>query len=93
MVKTLKFDLQLRDSFELSMPKGAEILSLEFYDQTPQLHVLIEPGVEVESRKFRFAVAGELIQEDKNNLWYLGSFQIAPKNPVYHLFEITGQVQ
>ena len=93
MLKTIKYDLDFEKYFEITMPKGAEILKMEMFDQIPQLHVLIEPVKETEKRRFIITVAGEFIEEDKKSLWYLGTFQFAPRKSIYHVFELITQVQ
>lgn len=53
MKKTIwKFTLEVKDIQTLDMPKGAEILTVQFQETHGQLWALVDPNAEMEERDF-----------------------------------------
>lgn len=91
-MKIFKYPITARDTrylidyFELELPFGANILTVQVQDDIPCIWCLVEPRNGPEKRKFRLVRTRYLIK-DPTHLIYIGTFQLNP-DVVYHLFEI-----
>jgi hypothetical protein len=93
MTKTIyKYTIPIQDEFELELPKGAQILSVNTQYDIPQIWCLLALPVELEKRKFRLAGTGHAI-EGSLNLVHIGTFQLSNGALVFHLFEIKPDIQ
>lgn len=82
-------DYFIEDYFTLNLPAGTEILTVQTQHDKPQIWVLVDPGQQsIIPYNFRVAGTGHDIREDRNNLNYIGTFQLAGGNFVFHLFWI-----
>ena len=73
--------------FEFDMPVGATIIYLAKQRGVPQLWATTLPNTtEYESRRFVIVATGRLVPD---NTLYIGSWQMAEGNLVWHLFEFT----
>jgi len=82
-----KYPVKLTDNFEIELPKGAQILTVQEQYDFPQLWALVNPNEnKKQKRKFRLAGTGHQIKE--TNLEYINSFQLEDGSLVFHLFEI-----
>jgi hypothetical protein len=81
-----KFPVPIEDCFELSMPAGARLLSVQCQHGEPQLWALVEPDAPGECRRFYVAGTGHL-RGDLDGATYVGTFQSSDGFLVFHLFE------
>jgi len=72
----------------ISMPKGAEILTVQTQQLIPVIWALVDPSAEKEERHFEVFATGENIHCDMGvERKYINTFQIADGVLIYHLFE------
>lgn len=89
MKSVYKYPVSLDDYFQLDLPYGAEILSVQVQQEEVYLWALIDKKEDlIVTRKFRLAGTGHLISEP--NLKFIGTFQSDNGYLVFHLFEILG---
>ncbi len=81
-----KYPIIAKDYFDIAMPSGAKILTVQVQLSNPCIWALVNPDNKAEIRRFRLAGTGHWINED--NLEYIGTFQISGGSLVFHLFEI-----
>lgn len=82
-----KYPVELKDYFEVDMPEGAEILSVEMQGTSPCMWALVRANeTPTERRLFRLAGTGHPINEQEN-LKFIGTFFMRGVL-VFHLFEI-----
>ena len=82
------YKYQITDSLnEIVMPKGAHVLSFQYraQDQMFVLWALIDPTVQLETRKFHMVMTGEQF-DHQPNYKYIETTQAGPI--VAHLFEV-----
>jgi hypothetical protein len=96
-----KYEFEISDRQEIRMPNGAEILSVQVQQSTfrPCMWVLVDPAASdgTVTRRFRVFGTGHPIEAGAINsssvvkmagdLNYIGTFQVAGKSLVFHLFE------
>lgn len=84
-----KYELLAAEHFVLSMPKGAEVLTVQVQHGKPQLWARVDPTAEKEPRHFGVYGTGHRIQDPSEGvrLAYVGTFQIDGGQLVFHLFE------
>lgn len=90
MRKTIwKFDLgEIADRYVISMPKGAEVLTLQLQRKLPCIWVLVDPQAEKEDRVFEIFGTGHVIDYSEGaERKYIGTFLIYGDDLVFHLFE------
>jgi len=80
-----KFQVPSTDTFSLTMPIRAQILSVQAQHGGPMIWCLVDPLAPTESRTFRLAGTGHKIEE---LVEYIGTFQMFDGTLVGHLFEI-----
>lgn len=89
MHKVFKYELPIQDYFELSLPKGAEILKVGVQYDQPYLWALVDPEARLSRlRRFRFAGTGHPIVEDIDQLVFYGTLQMHGGALIFHVFEI-----
>jgi len=81
-----KYPVKVDDHFELELPRGAEILTVETQGEAVQLWALVDPAESTEPRQFRLAGTGHPIEDP--NLKYVSSFQLYGGSLVFHVFEV-----
>lgn len=84
-----KFETPFNDEFTLSMPKGAQILSVQQDQKTmiPCIWALVSPENEPEKRHFEVHGTGNPINSIVANLKFIGTYQYQNGSFVGHLFE------
>lgn len=83
-----KFPVAVTDSFSLSMPRGAQILSVQTQRGLPQMWALVDPQVPPEQGHFRTMGTGHNYPAELFEFCrYLGTFQIDRGYLVWHIFE------
>jgi len=80
-----KYVLPETGEFNLSMPEGAHILSVQTQQGCPVLWALVNPEEARKERYFRIVLTGH--QLDSLALVYHGTFQLLGDTFVGHLFE------
>jgi len=81
-----KFNFPIRDEFQLQMPKGAEILSVQIQHEKPTLWAICDTESKNETRNFSIYGTGHPI--NPNGKKFIATFQMANGSLVWHLFEI-----
>jgi hypothetical protein len=87
-----KFELEVTDKQFISMPKEAELLTVQTQNQPlyekPCLWALINPINDWEERCFEIFGTGHPIHYDMGiERKYIGTFQVNCSNLVFHVFE------
>lgn len=88
MPKVYKYEIPLKDDFELELPREAEILSFQCQHDAPCIWVLVEPRNPPVKRRFRFAGTGHDIKQDPKGLKFIGTAQMHGGSLIWHLFEV-----
>ncbi len=90
-MKTIyKYQVVVTDEPEISMPRGAQILSFQTQNEQPCIWVLVNPDEPVlEIRKFYLRGTGHPIQINPSALRFIGTTQLMGGMLVFHLFEIV----
>lgn len=87
MMRTIHKFPVMSGVFHLTLPKGAKVLTVQTQYHQPQMWVLLDTENETERRIFVTFPTGGDVPED-THLGYIGTFQLAEGNLVFHLFEI-----
>lgn len=88
-VAVWKWPVPIIDVFEIDMPKGARILSVQVQRGEPQVWGLVDPSAPKETRTFVLLGTGNvhasrlIVDCD-----YVGTFQIEGGALVFHLFAV-----
>ncbi len=80
-----KYPFGVCDFFQLSLPKGAEILSVQVQNETPCFWVLADPLEVQETRDFEILATGQPF--DLTDQKFIGTFQLQGGSLIFHLFE------
>jgi hypothetical protein len=81
-----KFEVPVRDRFEIEMPVGARLLTVQTQNGRPHLWALVNPHAETETRVFWVMGTGHQAA-DLDGAEYVGTFQMLGGQYVWHLFE------
>lgn len=84
MITIWKFRLLLEET-EITVPKGAKILTLQMQLGTPCIWLTVDTKQEKEVRKFITFGTGHSI-ETLDNLQFIGSYQVS-EVLIFHVFE------
>ena len=89
MKQIFKYDVLIKDKFNVSIPKGAEFLSVQVQHDKPVMWFLLESTIEYETRRFLVIGTGRCFHylHDHESCKYLGTFQLLCDEFVGHLFE------
>ena len=86
-----KYKLEVTDGQNISMPKGAEILTVLMQDEKPYLWALVDPTADTEFRFIEIFGTGNPILSDMGaSRKYISTFRILGGKLVFHAFEYTG---
>lgn len=86
MTTIWKFPLAVTDTQRISMPEGAEILTVQLQNEQACLWAIVEPSADKEDRYFEVHGTGNPIHGDMGvERKYIGTFQQPPF--VWHVFE------
>lgn len=87
MAKTIwKFPLAVVSPYAITMPKGAEMLTVQRQGETACLWAIVDPDADKERRVFEAFGTGQHMHEDMGvSRKYIGTFQVPPF--VWHVFE------
>lgn len=94
MNKTIwKFPLNIDDFVTISMPKEAEILTVQTQNGSPYIWALVNPENEYQDRYFEVFGTGHDIPEEMGiKKLYINTFQLADGKLIFHLFERTASL-
>lgn len=86
-----KFRIPMEVKFELAMPIGAEILTVDtqYYGRPGEeavMWALVDPGIRVETRRFQMVGTGA--RELDGLTEYVGTCQLTGGSLVLHIFEV-----
>ncbi len=92
--KIFKYAIK-HDEFEIMMPRGAQILTVQTQKTKAYMWALVDPKAELARRVFRLAVTGHTIDDDNGtaSCRHIGTFQLYGGDIVFHLFEIISFVE
>ena len=83
-----KFPVAVTDSFSLSIPAGAQILSVQTQRGLPQMWALVDPQIPPEQRHFRTMGTGHKYPAELFGFCqYWGTFQMHGGALIWHVFE------
>ena len=87
MAKTIwKFPLAVVSPYQITMPKGAEVLTVQCQGETACLWATVDPNADKERRVFEVLGTGQYMHEDIGlSRNYIGTFQVSAY--VWHVFE------
>ena len=88
-MKVFKYKMEIQEYMYLSLPKGAQILSVQEQFQRVCIWALVDPDAILEMRCFRLAGTGHEIAEPQERLRFIGTFQMHGGVLVFHLFELS----
>lgn len=86
-----KYGVPMTDHFALSMPSGAQVLTVQILDGVPQLWALVDPSRPPQQRQFALYGTGwELPHTAQEIGVYVGTFQVSEGKLklVWHLFDL-----
>lgn len=83
-----KYQLEVIDDLTISLPIGAEILTVQSQRDIPCIWALVDNDAIKENRKFKIIGTGNPIEDLSINNKYIGTFQLYEGSLVFHLFEI-----
>lgn len=81
-----KFEVQVEETFQVSLPEGATVLSVDVQYGVPQMWALVEPGKPLRLRTFHVYGTGHVHSVNAFSR-FVGSFQLMNGSFVGHLFE------
>lgn len=84
-----KYELRFLGDFNLEIPIGARVISIQNQHNKPIMWVLCDPKAEIESRKFRVILTGEKRKSSDLEGQFIGTFQLYEGDFVGHVFELT----
>lgn len=73
--------------FEIELPVGAEILTVQAQGNVPVLWATVDPEAPKEKRKMLLLNTGAEIPPDASYTRYIGTYQLNGGGLVFHLFE------
>ena len=89
MLSVYKYQVPIRDYFNLTLPLNAEVLHVDIQYNEMQLWALVDPNTGPgEIRRFRLVGTGHEITEKQKNLKYINTFFMYEGALVWHVFEI-----
>lgn len=81
-----KYPISSHSFQSISMPEGAEILSIDCQHGYPQLWALVNPANKIERRGFRLIATREPF--DAEGLKFISTFLLESDSIVLHFFEV-----
>ena len=81
-----KFPVSVDDYFEVTMPIGSKVLSVQTQRGLPAMWAAVDSEADVETRGFCLRGTGHPLDSTESR--FIGSFQLYGGNLVYHLFEV-----
>lgn len=88
MLKVYKYSIPVAEYFTLDLPEDSKILTIQSQHGEPQIWVLVNINNPLKEYKFCLVGTGHPIQEEMENLIYIGTFQLLDGGFIGHLFEV-----
>lgn len=90
MLTIYKYEVPLGDTFNLKLPRGAEVIHFNSQNDIMQLWAKLDTDAELENRFFRLAGTGHnlLYMTQGYDLHYIGSAKLYDDALIFHLFEL-----
>lgn len=82
-----KYEFDIADHVEISMPRGAEVLAVQLQHGVPCVWARVDPSEEGEIRRFRIFGTGHDLPGLTWNGRYVSTFQTHGGALVWHLYE------
>jgi hypothetical protein len=90
MLTVYKYHCLHSDMFNIEMPIGAKVLTVQYQKEKPVMWALVNPDeVNKIMRSFLWIYTGEPVAFEFDELVYVGTIQSLGGNLVYHLFEVV----
>lgn len=80
-----KYPVTIDDVFDVEMPRGAQVLSVDVQGGRPQMWARVDPSAPVEQRRFQLRGTGHPLNGNEGR--FVGTFQMHGGSLVFHLFE------
>lgn len=80
-----KFPVEMTDQFEILMPAGADVLTVQVQHGQPVLWAIVDPDARKIKTGFVLHGTGHPLSDKAGR--YIGSFQLTGGALVFHLFE------
>ena len=81
-----KFPVYPEDYFDVNMPLGAEVLSVQMQGDTPVMWARVETETSFALRRFAVRGTGHELYGDEGR--FIGTWQMPDHGLVFHLFEV-----
>ena len=89
MLTVHKFPVPVGNYFDVELPAGAKVLTVDVQRGHAQLWALVETEHRTETRRFRFAGTGHPIEEKIEDLRFVNTFQVEGGSLIFHIFEVV----
>jgi hypothetical protein len=89
MDRIYKYVVPPLDTFDLALPAGARVLSVQTQEGRPHVWAEVDTDAPDERRRFECFATGQPMPAASRV--YVGTFQLDEGRLVYHLYESTGQ--
>ena len=86
-MKIFKYEIPIKNSFEINIPKGYKILSLQTQNDDPYIWVMVNENNPIEEVRFVLLCTGEEFPYHETFFQYIDTFQIIKGKTVFHLFK------
>lgn len=87
-IRIHKYEIPIEDDFTISLPKGADILSVQIQCGVPQMLAMVDTTAKSVERNFRVIGTGNPIGSFPRGYQHIGTFQLYKGSLVFHLFEV-----
>lgn len=84
-----KWTLQIADTQQVQMPRGAQLLSVQMQGGAPQLWALVNEKAPTEPRTFATYGTGNPMPELLDYGRFVSTYQLHSGSLVFHVFEST----
>lgn len=81
-----KWTLEATDTQAISMPKNAQLLSVQMQNGSPQLWALVDPEMSYENRVIAIYGTGNPVPDEPGQ--YISTFQMHGGQLVFHAFAL-----
>ena len=89
MQKIWKFSIPAKDTFDLVLKEGAQVLTVQVQEEEPYIWVLLDPDAPDEAASFLLIPTGKALPDVPVS--YVGTFQVLEGAGVFHLFRQEGR--
>ncbi len=89
MMRVFKYEIPMKDSFELALPRDAKIISFQVQYDKPVIWALVDiEETRKTEREFRLVGTGHPLEKSAVDVFHIGTVQMHMGNLVLHLFEV-----